>query len=60
MEDSNKHQFNATTVFATEKAVLLDVEDLGQIWFPKALVKWIHKGTFECSNSIAKEKGLIE
>lgn len=55
----NKHQFEATEVHSTEKALLLLV-DGEEIWFPRAMVTWVGKGTYECSNSFAKEKGLIE
>jgi hypothetical protein len=54
------HQFNATEVTSTEKAILLDVEDYGEIWFPRQMVTWVHKGTYECSPSFAKEKGILE
>lgn len=53
------YQFDATFIRDTEKAVLLNV-DGEEIWFPKAMITWVHKGTYEVSKSFAKEKGLIE
>lgn len=57
---SDKYQFDATFIRDTEKAILLDVEDVGEVWFPKSMVSWIHKGIYECSTSFAKQKGLLE
>lgn len=56
---SDKHQFEATEVHSTEKAILLNVEG-EEVWFPRAMITWVSKGTYECSISFAKEKGLIE
>jgi hypothetical protein len=56
---SDKYQFEAMLINDTEKALLLNV-DGERVWFPRAMVTWVHKGTYECSRSFAKEKGLIE
>ncbi len=53
------HQFQATEVHSTEKAILLNVEGQ-EIWFPRSMVTWVSKGTYECSIAFAKEKGLID
>jgi hypothetical protein len=54
-----KHQFEAIEVHSTDKAILLLV-DGEEIWFPRSMVTWVSKGTYECSINFAKEKGLIE